>query len=83
MVSVQFKYYNPGLNIAFTNWREVYLVQEPPVLLKPEIHRSSLVYRLPETGRRISYKKITQGLLKQNIVLQFQLLPKIERVNWL
>ena len=80
---VQFKYYNPGFNIAFNSWREVYLATDCPVLLKPEIHRGSLVYRMPGNGRRISYKKLKQGMLKQNIELQFELLPKPPKISWL
>ena len=82
-MKVTFRYYNPVLKLAFNSWNEVYLLAEQPVLLKTGIHRSCLVYRMPQTGKRISYKKIRQGLLKQDIVLEFELLPAKEKINWL
>jgi hypothetical protein len=70
-----FKYYNPKLNIAFNNWTQVYLVQESPILLLVEVHRSCLVYRIPKTNRRISYNSIKQHLQKQAIQLHFDKPP--------
>jgi hypothetical protein len=78
----RFKYYNPQLKVAFNNWREVYLVQESPVLLLAEVHRSCLVYRIPKTNKRISYNSIKQHLLKQDIELYFEILP-VYKTDWL
>ena len=75
IICLHFLYYNPGLKIAFNNWRQVYLLQQIPVLLNPSIHRGALVYRLPGSKKRISYKKIKQGLVKQEISLPVELLP--------
>ena len=83
MIFLHFSYYNPGLKIAFNNWRQVYLVQQTPVLLNPSIHRGALVYRLPGSKKRISYKKIKQGLVKQQISLPVELLPVNKKPQFL
>ena len=83
MLLVKFTYYNPVLKIAFNNWRQVYLVKDPPVLLKPVIHRGALVYRLPDTGKRISYKKLKQGMVNREISIWIDPLPKPEKIDWL
>jgi len=83
MIFLRFSYYNPVLKIAFNNWREVYLVQQPPVLLNPSIHRGALVYRLPGSKKRISYKKIKQGLMHQQISLPVELLPVNKKPQFL
>ena len=83
MLLVKFKYYNPVLKIAFNNWGQVYLLPETPVLLKPEPHRSALVYRLPGTTRCISYKKLKQGMVNREISIWIDPLPKPEKIDWL
>ena len=83
MILLHFSYYNPVLKIAFNNWRQVYLVQQTPVLLNPSIHRGALVYRLPGSNKRISYKKIKQGLVHQQISLPVELLPTMAKIKWL
>jgi hypothetical protein len=66
------RYYRPGYNIAISNWNQVWwLTGEKPIQLKPEYYRGPLVYRLPGSSKRITYKKIKAGLLhKQTIVEQ-------------
>ena len=70
-------YYHPGLNIAMQDVRNVWLLQTPPLKLTTATHRGTLVYRHPQTGRRISYRTLKKGLLKQTITLQqpLHLLP--------
>jgi hypothetical protein len=82
-MKVTCRYYNPLLKLALNDWREVYLLANPPGLLKTETHRSSLVYRFPKTGKRISYKKVKQGLIRQGVVLQLQVLPLKLKTIWL
>jgi hypothetical protein len=57
-------------------------VQESPVLLLAEVHRSCLVYRIPKTNKRISYNSIKQHLLKQDMELYFEILP-VYKTDWL
>lgn len=84
MLLVKFIYYNAILNIAFNNWQQVYLLGgQHPFLLKPENHRGALVYRLPGTTRRISYKKIKQHTVKKETCIWIDVLPKPEKINWL
>ena len=71
------EYYNPLLNIAFRNVKEVWLLSVPPVCLPPAIHRGELIYRVPQTGKRISYRQLKKGLIKRRleIAIPLQLLP--------
>lgn len=84
MLLINCTYYNAVLNIAFNNWQQVYLLGgQQPVLLKPETHRSALVYRLPGTARRISYKKIKLHTVKKQTSIWLNVLPTPEKINWL
>ena len=71
------EYHNPLLNIAFRNIKEVWLLTKPPLSLIPAIHRGELVYRVPQTGKRISYRQLKKGLIKRTLVIAipFHLLP--------
>ncbi len=83
MIRINLKYCNPTLNIAFSTWNEVYLMGDVPVKLKPAYYRGSHIYRLPATGKRISYKKLKQGMLLKPTILQSQLLPVYDKIKWL
>ena len=76
-------YFSPAYNIAFADWQTVYLLSEKPVALYPKVHRGALVYRIPTTGKRISYKKLKRNLVKQKVIVRVSLLPSIEQINWL
>lgn len=76
-------YFSPRFNIAFADWQNVYLLDVKPVLLHPKVHRGALVYRIPETGRRISYKKLKKNLVKQKVVVRLPLLPSVDEIKWL
>lgn len=67
------RYYNPELNIAFRNWREVYLLAPDPIKLLPEVHRGKLVYRARGSGKRISYGRIRKGLVKKACTIWLRL----------
>jgi hypothetical protein len=61
------KYYNPHLKIALGKWNQAFFIPTgvnlKPVALVPEYYRGALVFRLPGSSKRISYK-----LLKKNLV---------------
>jgi hypothetical protein len=61
------KYYNPNLKIALGKWNQAFFIPTDvhlkPVALVPEYYRGALVFRLPGSSKRISYK-----LLKKNLV---------------
>ena len=71
------KYWNPSLNIAFYSWQQVYLLETKPKELRVEVHKGSLVYRVPGSYKRISYATIKKGLVRKKIsvIVPFQLLP--------
>lgn len=63
---IHLSYYNPRLNIGFSTWREVYLLQ-PLQRLHPEVYKGKLVYRAKGSHRRVSYDQIKKGLVKRAI----------------
>jgi len=73
------KYFHPGLNIGLEDIRNAWLISEKhtPVLLKTIIHQGRLHYRLPVSGKRISYRTLKKGLINKKITLQlpFNILP--------
>ncbi|MGQ0738068.1 MAG: hypothetical protein ACT4OJ_03320 [Bacteroidota bacterium] len=73
------KYFHPRLQIGLEDIRNAWLISEKkePVQLKTVIHQGRLHYRLPQSGKRISYRTLKKGLVKKkmNIRLPYQLLP--------
>jgi len=51
------KYWNEKMKIGLTNWRVVYLLDNEPVELIPEVYNGNLVYRQRGSTKRFSYKK--------------------------
>lgn len=76
---IEIKYYHPDLKIGLENIKEAWLLLDikDPIELKTVIHQGNLYYRLPNSGRRISYRTLKKGLIKKNIsiVLPGLLLP--------
>lgn len=73
--SIEIKYYHPSLKIGLENIKEAWLLLDikDPIELKTVIHQGNLYYRLPNSGRRISYRTLKRGLIKKNISI---MLPK-------
>lgn len=71
------KYFHPVYNIGLQDIRNAWLLDKPPLKLKTTTYRGSLIYRLPGSGKRISYLTLKKGLIKKTIVLRlpFELLP--------
>jgi hypothetical protein len=71
------KYFNPLLKIGMQDIRQVWLLSNEPVKLITTVHQGNLVYRIPGTRRRISYRSLKKGLVKKTIVLKqsFNILP--------
>ena len=65
---IHLTYFNPRLNIGFTDWRAVYLLQ-PLQQLQPEVYRGRLVYRARGSRRRIPYAQLKKGLVKRSLRL--------------
>ena len=64
------RYYNPRLNIGLQDIRNAWLLSEKPVKLSTACHQGSLIYRLPHTGNRISYRTLKKGLIKKQIIIR-------------
>ena len=62
-------YYHPTFNIGMQDVRNVWLLEDPLVKLQPHLHRGALAYRLPKTGKRISYRQLKPGLVKRRLEL--------------
>lgn len=75
MTSIQIhriKYYHPALAIGLKDVRNAWLfiAGKQPIKLKTIIHQGTLSYRLPVSGKRISYKKLKQGLIRKQILVK-------------
>lgn len=70
MASFIVQYYNETLQIGLVDWQTAFLFDEQlqsTVQLKTELHRGQLVYRLPGSSRRISYRQVKKQLVKRVI----------------
>ena len=70
------KYYHPDYNIGLEDIRNAWLLQQSPVKLTTAIYRGNLIFRIPGSGKRISYRTLKKGLVKKTIILK-------QRVNLL
>jgi len=70
--SIEIKYYHPILRIGLEDVRNAWLLSRDskPIQLKATIHQGLLSYRIPISGKRISYKTLKKGLIKKNIMIQ-------------
>ena len=73
---IAIKYYHPSFNLGVQDIRNVWLLNTNPVKLVTSLHRGSLVFRLPVSGKCISYRTLKKGLIKKQIILHqpFELL---------
>lgn len=71
------KYFHPGYNIGLQDVRNAWLLEKKPLKLTTAIYRGSLIFRIPGSGKRISYLTLKKGLIKRTIILRlpYQLLP--------
>jgi hypothetical protein len=77
--TITIKYFHPDLKIGLEDIKNAWLLSndQPPVKLKTIIHQGLLSYRLPVSGKRISYRSLKKGLIKKIIIWheQIELLP--------
>jgi hypothetical protein len=71
------KYFHPGYNIGLQDIRNAWLLGRSPVKLKTTTYRGNLIFRVPGSGKRISYLTLKKGLVKKTIVIRqhYELLP--------
>jgi hypothetical protein len=74
---IRLNYFHPGMNIAVQDIRNAWLLNPVPLKLITSIHRGNLVFRVPGSGKRISYRSLKKGLIKKRIILKqpLKLLP--------
>jgi hypothetical protein len=62
--------------IGLENIKEACLLFDikKPVELKTIIYQVNLYYRMPNSGKRISYRTLKKGLVKKNIVIRLSML---------
>ena len=72
MKNIILKYYNPTLKIAMGKWNQAYLIDADranTIKLIPEYYKGCLVYRVPRTSKRFSYKTVKANLIAKNITI--------------
>lgn len=74
-MEIVIKYVHAHFNLGFEDVRNVWLLSKEPVKLSVSVHQGNLVYRLPNTGQRISYKQLKKGLTKKRFVISIPELP--------
>jgi len=70
-LSIEIKYLHPQLKIGLENIKKAWLLSDikNPVELTPIIHQGNLYYRLPNCGKRISYRTLKKGIIKKKIFI--------------
>ncbi|MBL7725802.1 MAG: hypothetical protein JNK27_16810 [Chitinophagaceae bacterium] len=65
---VHINYFHPGYQIGLEDVKNAWLFCEnkSPVKLKTIMYQGLLAYRLPVSGKRISYRNLKRGLTKKN-----------------
>jgi hypothetical protein len=67
---INMRYFHPGFNIGLQDIKNAWLLSDNPAKLSTALHRGSLVYRLPKSGKRISYRTLKKGLIKKQIIIK-------------
>jgi len=77
--SITLYYFHPLLKIALSSVKEAWLLTDinNPIRLKPVIYQGNLFFRIPVSGKRISYRTLKIGLIKKKIIIKqpLKLLP--------
>ena len=71
------KYFHPVYNIGLQDIRNAWFLEKSPVKLVTTVYRGNLIFRLPGSGKRISYRMLKKGLVKKTIIIRqpLNLLP--------
>jgi len=69
-IPVTLRYYHPGQHIALEDVRNAWFLSgEEPVKLKTIVYQGRLYYRLPNSGKRISYQSLKKGLIAKKMLI--------------
>ncbi|HYM95297.1 MAG TPA: hypothetical protein VET23_14255, partial [Chitinophagaceae bacterium] len=73
--TISINYFHSALQIGLQDLRNAWLFSDnnTPIHLKTVIHQGHLHYRLPVSGKRISYRSLKKGLIKKQITIQLPL----------
>lgn len=69
-MDIHIRYYHPALKIGIADLKSVWLLEKQPLQLLVTVYRGNLVYRVPKTRKRISYRLLKKGLIKTHFVLR-------------
>jgi len=67
---IRIKYIHLDCNLGIEDIRNVWLLAPVPVKLTTTIHQGNLFYRMPVSGKRISYRTLKKGLIKKQLVIK-------------
>ena len=67
------RYFHPGLNLGMQDIKTLWLLDKYPVKLITTLHQGNLVYRIPGSRKRISYRTLKKGLIRKPIILRLPL----------
>ena len=72
--TITIKYFHPQLKIGLEDIKNAWLlITNEPIKLKTVIRQGNLYFRLPGSGKRISYSSIKKGLVKKIIIIKHPL----------
>ncbi len=76
-MDIQLKYYSKEFNIGLADLKNAWFLTGLPVRLNVSVHQGCLCYRLPQDGKRVSYRQLKKGLVKctRLICLPYEPLP--------
>lgn len=63
-MSIHIRHVHRGLNIGLEDLRHAWLLEDPLMPVGISVYRGQLTYRLPRSGKRVSYKALKKGLVK-------------------
>ena len=66
---ITINYFNAPLNIGLQDVRNAWLLVDHPIKLITTCHQGNLIYRIPGSRKRISYRQLKNGLVKKKIVI--------------
>lgn len=75
MQTIKIKFIHQQHNLGFEEARKLWLLTANPVLLPVSVYRGNLCYRLPGTGRRLSYRQLKKGWVKKEFNIEFKIGP--------
>jgi hypothetical protein len=69
-MDVLIRFYHPQLCIGIADLKSVWLLKDKPVQLHVTVYRGALVYRVPKTRQRISYRMLKKGLVRTSFIIR-------------